>query len=1189
MCKAKPKTLCHPKQGIKLLNFNIEGLASGLEDPEFLDMMYKHDICVFCETWRKDDSKINLPGWWDFSIVRPKTKKSGRFSGVISFFCKEGLRSGIKVVEVSEGFVWVRLDAKVFNLKNNLFLCAAYIPPQYSKNTESKKVDYFQTLNDSILKYGSQGNIMIAGDLNARIGVDHTNSMHKTSVVDGILPEELMSSRVTKPRMSCDDKINAYGKKLLELSRSFNLKIANGSVPGDRQGNFTCHHNKGASVVDYIVCDDNVFNLVSRMSVYPPRFKSIHSPISTTLDTTFQIEIPVENVDQSPPKIKWDISKARNFQQMLNQEVVVSDIEGLYHKISESTSNEEVEQCVSELTNILVSNATKCFGISRKIVSKSKKPKSKPWYDRNCISLKKRLSNLAKLLLRRPKDPFVRGKFNTVKREYKNIVKTQKQLYHINSINKLEGLTKQPKQFWQYVKQLGNASKFGRGMGNYINKETWLDHFRKLNRKDPSLLAENSEYCKEINDQVCELIQGGGEINNCELLKRFTAAEVEFGIKMLKRGKSSGSDVISNDIIKSAKDSIGGILVSLFNKLLELKYFPSLWSLGLIVPIHKGGELDDPNNYRGITLNSCLSKLFTYILNMRLSHYCEDNGLMEDNQIGFRRGFRTADHVFTLKTLIDKSFANKKKLYTCFVDFKKAYDTVWRNGLFFKMLKSKINPGFVQLLQNMYSKLRSCVQIQGGISSWFDSLIGLKQGCNLSPILFNLFINSLIHHINSSNPDSPMLDNIQVSCLFYADDLVILSETKEGLKKSLDALNNYINKWVLEVNPKKTKCLTFSRGRAAKTADTFKLGSTVLDNCDSYCYLGVIFCKSGSMNAASKALHDKALGAMFSLLRNINRHNACKFEILVDLFEKMVLPIALYNSEVWGSGMIPVNGNNIDYFNPVSISKHLVEKLHMRFLKIGLVVGQRTSNWAVRGETGRFPMIVCVFRFMIKFLFHLKGSPSNILRAALQTSRQLADAGVHTWYTAIQRIMTFCQLDYLMHTTDTREIHSQLRKLRTKIEHIFVNRWLKHREVISESDTKLGIYLSVKDNFGLASYLKLSKFPQHRMAISKLRLSAHKLPIETGRYEQTPRQVRWCPLGCQQLGDELHYLYQCRHPFMLNLRNNCPITQMGGGTSLEENQVEHLRGLLKSSNASVVGLFGSYASKVLKLFKDLTT
>ena len=110
------------------------------------------------------------------------------------------------------------------------------------------------------------------------------------------------------------------------------------------------------------------------------------------------------------------------------------------------------------------------------------------------------------------------------------------------------------------------------------------------------------------------------------------------------------------------------------------------------------------------------------------------------------------------------------------------------------------------------------------------------------------------------------MNNIQVACLFYADDLVIVSETKEGLQESLNALDQYTSKWFLEVNPKKTKCLTFSRGRSPSVPDIFKLGDTVLDNCDSYCYLGVIFCKSGSMNMASKALHDKALGAMFSLL-----------------------------------------------------------------------------------------------------------------------------------------------------------------------------------------------------------------------------------------------------------------------------------------------------------------------------------
>jgi len=116
---------------------------------------------------------------------------------------------------------------------------------------------------------------------------------------------------------------------------------------------------------------------------------------------------------------------------------------------------------------------------------------------------------------------------------------------------------------------------------------------------------------------------------------------------------------------------------------------------------------------------------------------------------------------------------------------------------------------------------------KGGITSSFDSLVGLKQGCNLSPFLFNLFINDLTHSINCANIDAPIMNNIQVSCLFYADDLVIVSETKEGLQGSLNALDQYTSKWFLEVNHK--KCLTFSRGRTLRVPDTFKLGDTVLD------------------------------------------------------------------------------------------------------------------------------------------------------------------------------------------------------------------------------------------------------------------------------------------------------------------------------------------------------------------------
>ena len=89
------------------------------------------------------------------------------------------------------------------------------------------------------------------------------------------------------------------------------------------------------------------------------------------------------------------------------------------------------------------------------------------------------------------------------------------------------------------------------------------------------------------------------------------------------------------------------------------------------MPIYKSGDLDDPNNFRGITLNSCMSKLFTFILNRQLNVIYDEKYIIDYNQIGFRKGFRTSDHVFTLKTLIDNTLYNKKKLYTCFVDLKR--------------------------------------------------------------------------------------------------------------------------------------------------------------------------------------------------------------------------------------------------------------------------------------------------------------------------------------------------------------------------------------------------------------------------------------------------------------------------------------------------------------------------------------
>ena len=171
--------------------------------------------------------------------------------------------------------------------------------------------------------------------------------------------------------------------------------------------------------------------------------------------------------------------------------------------------------------------------------------------------------------------------------------------------------------------------------------------------------------------------------------------------------------------------------------------FPFSWTESYIVPIYKSGDASDPNNYRGICLSSCLGKLFTLIMNARLNDFLEENKIINRCQIGFRRKHRTADHLLVLKSIIDCYKLKRNPIFTCFIGFKKAYDSVWREGLFYKLLLCGCSKSFLKCILGMYSSVRYSVKLEDGTTPFFNSFIGVKQGCNLSPTLFNIFINNV--------------------------------------------------------------------------------------------------------------------------------------------------------------------------------------------------------------------------------------------------------------------------------------------------------------------------------------------------------------------------------------------------------------------------------------------------------------
>ena len=145
------------------------------------------------------------------------------------------------------------------------------------------------------------------------------------------------------------------------------------------------------------------------------------------------------------------------------------------------------------------------------------------------------------------------------------------------------------------------------------------------------------------------------------------------------------------------------IRISLIKNIYSL--YPSVWKKSILTPIHKSECLSDPSNFRGVAVNSCLGKLFNKVLQSRLENKCIKEGLINNSQGSGKRGSRTADHLMVIRFLIDKYvIMGGKKLYACFFDIRRAYDTVPRIHLFYSLLKNyHIGGNFLKILQEIYT------------------------------------------------------------------------------------------------------------------------------------------------------------------------------------------------------------------------------------------------------------------------------------------------------------------------------------------------------------------------------------------------------------------------------------------------------------------------------------------------------
>ena len=165
-------------------------------------------------------------------------------------------------------------------------------------------------------------------------------------------------------------------------------------------------------------------------------------------------------------------------------------------------------------------------------------------------------------------------------------------------------------------------------------------------------------------------------------------------------------------MIKASFDTLRKAYAKLFNLGLTVGEVPNIWCKGLITPVFKNGDAFNRENYRPVCVLNCLCTFFTNALNNRLSESTKRSKFINQVQICFSENHRTTDHILTLKSIISKNVSNSSrgKVYSCFVDFKKAFDTVWHEGLFQKLQEVNIKGNFLKLIQSLYKKSTCAVK-----------------------------------------------------------------------------------------------------------------------------------------------------------------------------------------------------------------------------------------------------------------------------------------------------------------------------------------------------------------------------------------------------------------------------------------------------------------------------------------------
>ena len=740
---------------------------------------------------------------YDYASV---DSRGGRGHGGVAILA----RNDINIVMVSNDTNERVLSAVIKGHSMEILLIAVYLPT----GTQTEKVIELQETIDTICgtvdEHGRGRMVIIGGDLN----VDLTREVHSTK------------------------------KYVTEMMEEYDLVIPMSQE--EERFSFYISETKPVSLLDYFLVGREHVHLISEYVVNERSAlnKSDHEPI------LMKVEIAsCRQLQKQRPKIDWGKARREGQLEVYRERVM--------QYTDQANDMEAIVKGISRAANLLP--------------RKGKLNKASRWWTSGLSQLRQKCLAARRVWKQAPLHDIGRAEeaFRRAKRAYLDEQKKQRLIRQAWEDQKLEAeCIKLSQNYFHHMRRNRTRRTVGRLCidGREVFQpdelaEAFLAHFVKTGQPiihdDFDDTWERS--VSEVVEAACRDFESNVQL--LETVEEITKDELKAEIQRLKKNKAPGHDAITPEHLTQAEGEANHAIVKEMQEILETGVIPENFKYGLITPVYKGHGSDpaSTDSYRDISVLTVLCKLFEKMITRRLNEGLAEAGIPSELQFAYQSNRSTLQANFILQEVISANMDLGKPVYLAFLDVRKCFNSIWHNGLLYKLIRAKIPPRLVLILRNMYREFNIRVKIQAVMSGDGKIEQGLKQGGVLSTSMLTMFMDDKIRAMLDARVGATIGEKT-VPVIAYADDEVLISTDPAELQMLLDIAYQHSRLWRYRYSAAKSKVVLYGTRRVNHT---WKLGSEILQTVDQYTHLGIIMSPKltarkrieAGMNNARRALY----------------------------------------------------------------------------------------------------------------------------------------------------------------------------------------------------------------------------------------------------------------------------------------------------------------------------------------------